>query len=500
MPRSVAACGVALATRLVVAATALAVPSETALVSERPGGGALNGVSQSSSSMSANGRFVAFATTATNIVPADTSDDVSVYRRDMKTGDVVLVSRASGGQSADDISYAPSISANGSRVAFVSAANNLATGEDEDFNQIFIRAIDDGTTRLVSQASGQVPFQDGDSSKPSISPDGGYVSFSSEAPTSLSINDVPEIYLRDVENDVTHLVSQGDGFGTTPSSGYSENSSVSRDGDLVAFDSSHPLGEGTAGAGIQTFVRDIGTGQTSLVSVAATGQNDDDAGRPSITPDGTRVAFAATDKNLVDPPEPDLDFDVFVRDLAANETFMVGPGQANPPEISANGEWVTWNGYSLLPGDPASQSAYVGEVETGEIRRVSRGSGTAPDDPAEEPAFHGDLSADGSYVTFSSSAANLVKDPEHSDQDVFRRDLRPGRCARKTATLTGTTGADRLRGTQGRDVILGLGGKDTILGRGGRDVLCGSGGRDKLRGGPGRDRLSGGPGRDDERQ
>lgn len=507
-PRRVAAgVGLGLAAGLAAVASALAAPSETVLVSARSTGGALNGASSFISSISANGRYVAFSTTATNVVAADGSNESSVYRKDLKTGQVVLVSRATGGAgaNADDSAHSPSISADGNRIAFVSGADNLVAGEDQDHDQIYLRDVSEATTRLVSQATGQDPFEDGDSSRPSISPDGGYVSFSSEAPTALSANDVPEIYLRDVENDVTHLVSQGDGFGTTPSTGYSENSSVSRNGDLVAFDSSHPLGEGSAGAGIQTFVRHIATGETSLVSVAATGQNDDDAGRPSITPDGTRVAFAATDKNLVDPPEAELDFDVFVRDLAASETFMVGPGQASPPEISANGEWVTWNGYSVLEGDPIAQSVYAGEVETGRILRVSRRSGTGPYS-TDRPAFSGDFSADGRYVTFTSSANDIVKGPNYQGSpmfggsDVFRRDLRPGRCAGKEATLTGTVGRDRLRGTSGRDVIVALGGNDRVLGRSGRDLLCGGAGRDKLTGGPGRDKLSGGPGRDEERQ
>ena len=165
-------------------------------------------------SISADGRYVAFASTAENLSAEDNDSAADIFVRDLQTGTAILVSRASGptGAAGDRTSEAPAISADGRFVAFASEADNLS---DEDWSgiDVFVRDLEANTTTLVSRASGASGAPgDWRSIDPSISADGRFVAFSSIA-QNLSDEDwsASDIFVRDLQANTTTLVSRASG-------------------------------------------------------------------------------------------------------------------------------------------------------------------------------------------------------------------------------------------------------------------------------------------------
>jgi Tol biopolymer transport system component len=149
--------------------------------------------------ISADGRFVAFASNATNLDPADADPVADVYLRDLEQDSTVLVSRATGagGAKANGGSFNPSVSADGRFVAFASTATNLSGADGDTDSDIYVRDLRLGTTTLVSQAANG-DKADGDSDGALISGDGRYVAFLTLA-TNLSADDTSadiDVYVR----------------------------------------------------------------------------------------------------------------------------------------------------------------------------------------------------------------------------------------------------------------------------------------------------------------
>ena len=133
-----------------------------------------------SSAISADGRYVAFQSDASNLVPGDTNQARDVFVRDLRSGTTRRVSVATGGTQANDPSYSPAISADGRYVAFESNASNLVTGDTNHSFDVFVRDFRSGTTQRVSVASDGTQAN-GDSYGQAISADGRYVTFDSDA-------------------------------------------------------------------------------------------------------------------------------------------------------------------------------------------------------------------------------------------------------------------------------------------------------------------------------
>jgi hypothetical protein len=192
-------------------------------------------------SISAGGRFVAFESGARNLSDDDRDATSDVFVRDLQARTTTLVSRASdaaGGAAADQTAMWPSISGDGRVVAFASDASNL---DENNLNvrDIFVRDVNEGTTRLVSRASGPAGTpSDGTSVLPSISANGRFIAFESEANT-LSDASTPgeHIYVRDRLASLTALVSRASGAAGAAADGASSDAALSGDGRLVAFDS-----------------------------------------------------------------------------------------------------------------------------------------------------------------------------------------------------------------------------------------------------------------------
>ena len=457
-----------------------------------------NDSSYNISSISADGRYVAFESFASSLVSGDTNDVADIFINDLQTGVTKRISVASDGTQRNNHSQSPSISADGRYVAFYSGANNLVSGDTNYAADIFVNDLQTGTTRRISVASdgtlGNDYFYHANGS--SISVNGRYVAFYSD---SINSGD-RDIFVNDSQTGVTkHIAVVDDGTqGGQPF--YSP--SISANGYVAFYSTASNLVSGdTNGAG-DIFVNDLQTGVTKRISVASDGtQGNNHSQSPSISADGRYVAFHSTASNLVSG-DTNGTGDVFVNDLQTGTTKRISvasdgtQGNGNSgylPSISADGRYVAFESTAsnLVSGDTNNTAdIFVNDLQAGTTKLISIASdGTQGNSWSDIPS----ISADGSYVVFASDASNLVSGDTNNLLDIFVYDRGYG----TQKSWAGTPGNDSYNYT-GTDNFSGSGlaGSDTLLGGIGNDSLAGGDGNDILVGGFGNDTLTGGPGID----
>jgi Tol biopolymer transport system component len=390
--------------------------------------------------ISADGRFVAFQSAASNLVLGDTNGTWDVFVRDRKLGITERVSVSSSGEQGDELSgtFSLALSADGRFVAFNSYATNLVLGGTSGTDHVFVRDRKLGATELVSVSSSGEQANDssdnGLSNAVAISADGRFVAFQSYA-SNLVPNDtnaLPDIFVRDRKLGVTGRVSVGQ-HGEQTNGFYLGGLAISAHGRFVAFVSdaaelvSGPSGEGWT----QVFVRDRKQGTTELVSVTPNGRpNDQPSGTLSlaISADGRFVAFDSYATNLV-KGDTNNRRDVFVRDRIVGRTERVSVGadgtQANRqsgfPSLSANGRFVAFSSPAtdLVPGDTNRKvDIFVHDRLIGTTQRASISSSGVQGNGG---SFVSAISGDGRTVTFVSDASNLVPHDTNNARDVFVR-------------------------------------------------------------------------------
>jgi Tol biopolymer transport system component len=382
--------------------------------------------------VSADGRYVAFVSLASNLVAGDTNGDFDVFVRDRQGDSTTLVSVSAAGGPADGSSFMPAISANGRYVAFASSAGNLIPADGNAHQDIFVRDRVAGVTERVSVGVGGAP-PNGYSSYPSISADGRYVAYESEASNLVSgdANGVSDVFVYDRVTGQTRRVSvSSNGSG---GNGASWLGAISADGGFVAFlsDATNLVDNDTNGR-TDVYVHNLQSGSTRRVSVGWDGSEPDaNCDWPSISADGSRIAFESAATNLVFGDNNDA-IDVFVRDMRTRETLRVSVatggaeahGHSTSASISADGSVVGFRSEAsdLVPGDKKGlPDIFAHVIATNETTRVSVGlGGVDAGDYSETPS----VSADGVIVAFASRAANLVADDKNGEWDVFVYDGR----------------------------------------------------------------------------
>jgi Tol biopolymer transport system component len=222
-------------------------------------------------SISADGRYIAFRSFANNLVSGDTNNTSDIFVYDTVANTTRIVSVDDNGTQGNDDSSRPSISADGRYVAFVSYASNLVSGDTNNASDIFVYDTVANTTRIVSVATDGTQG-DRDSLTPSISADGRYVAFGSYASTLVSgdTNNVNDTFVYDTVVNTTRIVSVAtDGTQGNKDSG---TPSISADGRYVAFvsDASN-LVSGDTNNTSDIFVYDTVANTTRIVSVATDG-------------------------------------------------------------------------------------------------------------------------------------------------------------------------------------------------------------------------------------
>jgi len=428
------------AVRILAGALALLAPAAgasagtTERVSVDSGGNEANGESRFRPAISADGSFVAFTSFATNLVPADGNRTMDVFVHDRSTGVTERVSVDGAGNQGDRSSYDPSISADGRFVAFASSATNLVPGDAGWRDDVFVHDRWTGATERVSVDSAGNPGDDS-SYSPSISADGRFVAFRSRA-TNLVAGDTNgsiDVFVHDRWTGATERVSvdsdgnQATGDRYSPAIADCYNPALSADGRFVAFASlAANLVPGDTNGSMDVFVHDRQTGTTERVSVDSAGTEMSYSDHPAISADGRFVTF-------------DTVYGVFVRDRWTGSTDLVSPRPvaamdgSSLPSISADGRFVVFwltGRYSTGVDD-----VLVYDRQTGTTERVGvDSSSTLTNGKRYGPA----ISADGSFVAFNSAATDLVVGDSNNLIDVFVHDRR--RAAADTAPPPQTNG------------------------------------------------------------
>ncbi len=261
-----------------------------------------------------SGRFVSFISSPSRMIPGSDDNFDAVYHRDLRTGAVNRVDLSTAGDKPDSISGVARISGDGRHVVFQSWGAGLDPRDTNTEPDVFLHNRATGVTELVSVTSAGVSGN-GASMGFAVSADGRYVSFTSYASDLLpgDTNEVPDDFVRDLRTGVTRLVSVAADGGPSDHGGNGA-SSISDDGRYVGFSSSSTnLVPGDLNGASDTFIRDLRTGTTRLVSVNRRGvQGDAGSGAPTTTGDARWLAFASDAGNLV-PGDTNGLRDVFVR-------------------------------------------------------------------------------------------------------------------------------------------------------------------------------------------
>jgi Tol biopolymer transport system component len=361
-------------------------------------------------------------------------------------GATTRLSVATGGGQADGRSFVPALSANGRYAAFYSDASNLVSGDTNAARDVFVRDVQTRQTTRVSVSSAGAEAN-GDSFAPAISADGRFVAFASAASNLVDgdTNHANDVFVRDRQANTTTRVSVGPGG--AQANGGSDEPSLSSDGRLVAFTSAASnLVAGDVNNNRDAFVFDRLTGTAINVSVDSAGvQANLDSFTPELSANGRFVAFTSFADNLIALDENEGS-DVFVRDLHASTTSRVseytghfeGEGDSLRPSISADGRFVAFDSddWNLIWGDTNGVfDVFVNDRETSVTTRVSvDDSGTQ----ADGPSIRASISADGRYVAYQSEASNLVPGDTNSVSDAFVYDRRSG--ATKRVSVAGGGG------------------------------------------------------------
>lgn len=380
----------------------------------------------SAPSVSADGRYVAFASSASTLVPGDTNGRRDVFVRDRLTSQTVRVSVASDGTQANsDSQWAPGISADGRFVVFASGASNLVADDTNNSTDVFVHDMQTAQTTRVSIASGGQQANNS-SIVPSISGDGRFVAFESGAGNLVAgdTNNNSDVFVHDCLTGQTELVSvASDGTQGNAASGYMDGSvSISADGRYVAFSSgASNLVPGGRGNVMDVYVHDRQTGQTT---------RDGSGGYASISANGRFVAFNSFSDDVV-PGDTNSAPDVFVRDRLTGKTDRVsvasdgtqGTWTYGAVSLSADGRLVAFQSSSanLVTNDTNGfEDIFIHDRQTGQTTRASIAfNGTQ----GSQAARNASISSNGNVVAFDSDSSNLADGDTNGATDVFVREL-----------------------------------------------------------------------------
>jgi Tol biopolymer transport system component len=407
-------------------------------VSVATGGAESNG-NVEAAALSGDGRYVAFASTAADLVPGDTNGVMDIFVHDRQMGVTTRVSVSGSGVQGNGASAHPSISEDGRYVAFHSEASNLESGDVNTTYDVFVHDRVTGSTDLVSQT----PFGFsgvGMSFSPAISGDGNWVLFFSGSNDldPADMNPWTDAFFVNRASGVVSIASlsttggPGDWHvGVSP--GVPGGTGISRDGRYAVFVSEASLDPVDQDGTLDTYLRDRVAGVTTLVSIDPNGVPAFyDAWQPAISGDGRFVVFYSADPRYV--PNDTNGLDAIVRDMQSGsfervtvdsfgaQVTYVGPIQAQLvgyPTISHDGRFVAFETayQKLVPGDLGVRpDVFVHDRLNRVTQLVSRGSSGGP---ANEASARGSISSDGTFVAFQSVATDLVSGDTNAMPDVF---------------------------------------------------------------------------------
>ncbi|MBD0328393.1 MAG: hypothetical protein ICV68_18405, partial [Pyrinomonadaceae bacterium] len=376
--------------------------------------------------------YLYFSSSASNIVSGDLNDSLDVFRKDLLTGEVTIISRTSSGALLDG-AFGGRVSDNGRYLLFSSGDPDL--GGPENDAQLYRKDLATGTVKPVS-TNARNEWANGDLwVEYDISANGRYAVFTSGA-SNLVDNDTNgrvDIFRKDLETGAVARVSvaaKGE-----EANDYSSYASISSDGSFVIFESNadNLVENDTNGTG-DVFLKNIETGAVRLLSTSSSPnpvQANFWSGEAVLSGNDRYVFFSSTANNLVENDTNGND-DFFRKDLVTGQTIRVSvDGQGQQIEgvggsiaVSFDGRYVAFATSAQLDSRDTNyeDDVYLKDLVTGSVRLVSVTRGGLV---GEEDSVASGISADGRYVFFE-SGSTLLKPGSNGVVNIFRKDIVTG--------------------------------------------------------------------------
>jgi Tol biopolymer transport system component len=384
--------------------------------------------------VSAHGRFVVFSSAASDLVGGDGNDQRDVFVRDMVSGRTALVSVGVGGVQGNGESRQGSISGDGRYVAFTSYASNLLPGDINDSPDVFLRDLRTGRTTLVSV--GPRGPADLGAYQPEISADGGHVAFTSAATNLVAgdTNDTADIFVRDLRSRRTERVSvTSTGL---QSDYYASDATISADGRIVAFvgpgviEPGPPPPVSTVSA---VYVHDRTTNTTRAISPGVTADPRSffvDTGVPALSADGRFVVFI-----VMGSVGPDAISNVWLRDLRTNRLELISADHQGLPtsafggatgQVSADGRYVTFGTTGRMTRADQGDLSDVFRLDrkTGSLVWITHRQDQTPTF-GRIGSYRPMISDDGQHVAFTSDDTQLVPGGGTTGYDTYLWSSKP---------------------------------------------------------------------------
>jgi Mg-chelatase subunit ChlD len=399
----------------------------TTRVSESTTNGQGNGVSDDSY-LSADGRWVTYRSTSSNLVAGDTNGVMDAFVHDRQTGTTSRASVNASGVQGNAQSDDSAISADGRYVVFRSQASNFVTGDTNGTSwDIFRKDLQTGAIVRVSTSTTGAQ-SNGASHDPVVSADGRYVAFRSSASNLVTgdTNGQQDVFRKDIQTSTTILVSVG--TGGAKGNALSDDPQISDDGNRIAFQSDATnLVSGDTNGVRDAFVRDVAAGTLIRASVSTAGaQGNGASGEVAISGDGTTVAWESDATNLVSG-DTNAKRDVFVRVLATNTTTRVsltnggaqGTNHSEAPSLSRTGTSVAFESLAnnLVTGDTNSRKdIFIRDTVAATTVRMSVDTAGVQ---GNDTSRNASIAAVTVTVAFESDSTNLIAGDTNGSQDVF---------------------------------------------------------------------------------
>lgn len=406
--------------------------------------------------VSDDGRYIAFESTAFNLVPNDTNTITDVFVHDAKTAETHIVSVSSEGEIGNDYSGTPSMSADGRYIAFQSIASNLVKDDVPGSWDVFVHDMKTRKTERISVAMDGSPANRR-AQKAQISADGNFVVFESNSTNLTEVapkDGTWQIYIRDRKAGKTELVSV-----TTEGliGDYnSELPTVSGDGRFVVFNSPARFADNLKHVeGVEhwdyfdVFIRDRKNKTTNLVSVIP------DTPHNTLVPhhkarsrggvisrDGRHVAFESIYTDFDSNTYKFLNtrrgktWRIYVRDLEAKEAKLLSQSPtgelanyfARNPSLSADGRYVAFESAAtnLVENDLNDNwDVFIWDRMTDKLSLASLFGDKNQQRP--HASADGELSADGSFLVFGSNSDVRAPNTQRNREDIYLRDMKTGK-------------------------------------------------------------------------
>jgi Tol biopolymer transport system component len=407
----------------------------TTLVSVNRGGFAGGNGDSWPCDVSADGRYALFESSASDLVPGDTNNATDVFVRDLANGATLLVSVSTEHGVGNGTSRSAVMTPDGRYVAFVSAASNLVPGDTNGIADVFVRDLQAGTTRLISQgamSSDPTSILVG-SDSPEITADGRYVAFFSTATNLVpGVTNVGDVYVHDVAGGTTVWASS---YGRTAlqslnraSNAICYNLALSADGQFAAYEASPSRGLASSTNGV-ILRYNTTSGVTDVVHTngAAVMAPYEEIRTLSMTPDGRFIAFVANTNNAVV-----LTSCVYVWDGQANSLALASASLSNAVPAGSTCDWPVLDASGRFVAFVSSATNLVTNTLSGSYHLYKRDmvTGTMALIDADtngvgcgiSPACAPRVSSEGRFITFECLDSSLTPDDRNHAYDVFLRD------------------------------------------------------------------------------